>query len=414
MDSTVASLLRRTDLFSRASEGELRAAAKVLKETRLHPNQVLFRQGDQADSLYIIASGRLRVSALDRAGHEKVLAFLGAGEIVGEMGLLSGGARSATVTATSDARLLRLRKRDFDDLSVRNPEAMRDLARAVARRKDASRQRASYEASDGQGYHGGLVTTLFSPRGGAGTTTLATNLAVALAHRAPDQVVLLDLNLEFGHVPILLNLLPRTSLAAISAGSVRQMDRENFEFYLTRHAESSLRVLSGTLRPEQSELVTADHARAAIDVARTLFLHVIVDLGRSFSEVNLATIETVHNLLIVCTPDDTAVRGVAESQRIFRELLRLVGDPMHYVLNYPSPYAPIEPAIIENTLGVHLLGSVPFGGDHVARAALEGKPLVTRWPNSPTTRGITRIAERLEQQLAEVHAVSLPEYVTTS
>ena len=147
MDSTLASLLRRTDLFARASDAELRAVAKMLKERRLHPNQVLFRQGDQADALYIIASGRVRVSASDRAGHEKVLAFLGAGEIVGEMGLLSGDARSATVTASTDARLLRLGKRDFDALSMRNPEAMRDLARAVARRKEATGQRASYEVS---------------------------------------------------------------------------------------------------------------------------------------------------------------------------------------------------------------------------------------------------------------------------
>jgi pilus assembly protein CpaE len=319
--------------------------------------------------------------------------------------LLSGRPRSATVVASTDVELLQLRKVDFDQLAASQVDVLRGLARTVVRRNEATQRRAVEDTGPG-GYRQGLVTAVFSPRGGAGTTTIATNLAVALAERTPDRVVLLDLNVLFGHVPVLLNLVPRTSLAAISAVSLRQMDRENLEFYLTRHADSSLRVLCGALRPEQGELVTPEHARSAIDVTRAQFVHVIIDLGRSFSEVNLSAIEATHNLLVVCTPERVALRGVAESQRIFRELVHLPGEPMQYVLNHPSPYSGIPEQELERTLGARLLASIPYGGDAPTRAALEGHPLVMRSPNSPTARAIGHLAVLLEQQQEEVRALA--------
>jgi CRP-like cAMP-binding protein len=412
-DNTIE-LLRRVDPFTRLSEPDLRRVARVVKSRRLHPNQVLFRQGERADALYVVSSGRLRVSASDRPGHERILAFLGPGELVGEMGLLSAEPRSATAVASTDADLLQLRKSDFDTLVANNLDLMRDLAWGVVSRRDVTQQRALDESTAGQGYRFGLISTVFSPRGGAGTSTIATNLAVALAQRAPDRVILLDLRVPFGHTSVLLNLSPRTSIAAISAISVRQMDRENLEFYLSTHKESSLRILNAVLRPEDSELVTVDHVRATLEVLRNQFAHVVIDLGRSFSDLSLTAIEATHNLLVVCTPDRLGVRGVAESQRIFRELIRSSGEPMHHVLNHPSPYEPLSVEELQQTLGVRFLASIPFGGDTVARAALEGQPLVMRWPNCPTSKAIGRLAELLEQQLAEARTIAPASFLTIS
>jgi pilus assembly protein CpaE len=406
MTGSIPDLLRQSALFGRLRDADLRAIARLLKERNFGRNQTVFRQGDPSDSLYIVLAGRIRISATGQAGREKVLAFAGVGEVVGEMGLLSGEPRSATAVASTDAKLLQLRNSDFDALLASNVELMRDLARVVAGRREATQQRVTDEADVGEAYGHGLVTIVFSPRGGAGTTTVATNLAVGLAHRTPDRVVLLDLNVLFGHVQLLLSLTPRTSLAAMSAVSLSQMDRENLEFYLTTHADSSLRVMTAVLRPEEGELVTAEHVKAVMDVLRRQFAHVIVDLGRGFSDVNLTAIEAAHNVLIVCTADRIGVRGVAETQRIVRELLRLPGDPLQYVLNHPSPYAPCSPEQLEQTLHIRLLASIPFGGDAPARAALEGQPVVTRWPNSATSKSILTVAARLEQQLAEARALA--------
>jgi CRP-like cAMP-binding protein len=403
---SVIDLLKQAEVFGHLADPELHKIRKLLRERHIGQNQVVFRQGDLADALYVVVSGRIRISMTNPSGSEKVLNFAGVGDIVGEMGLLSGDPRSATATTSTDTTLLQLRKADFDALLANDVDFLRELARVIARRREATQQRAVDETDGGAGRREGLVSVVFSPRGGAGTTTIATNLAVALAHRTPDRVVLVDLNVLFGHVPLLLNLTPRTSLAAISPVSLRQMDRENFEFYLTTHADTSLRVLSAVLRPEDGELISAEHVRAVLEMLRRHFVYVIVDLGRSFAEVNLAAIEVADNILVVCTPDRVGMRGVAESQRIFRELLRLPGDPLQYVLNHPAPYTSMTPHEVEAALRARFVATIPFGGEVPARAALEGRPIVTRSPSSPISKSILGMAARVEQQAREAFALA--------
>ncbi|HEY3062103.1 MAG TPA: cyclic nucleotide-binding domain-containing protein [Chloroflexota bacterium] len=401
MRRSATDLLRRADVFARLPEPELRQIGKLLNERRIGRNHVLFRQGESAEAMYIVVDGRIRIATSQATGRERVLAFLGPGEIVGEMGLLSGDARSATATAVTETRVLQLSKADFDALLANNLNLMRELARVVARRRAATQRRLLAETSyEGRG-PSGIVSVIFSPRGGAGATTLATNLAVALAHRAPDSVALVDLNVLFGHVPLLLDLNPRTSLAAISAASIRQMERETLEFYLTTHADSSLRVLAGVLRPEEGELVTSAHVKASLELLRRMFLHVIVDVGRGFSEPNLAALESAHNLLIVCTADRAGVRAVTECQRICRELLHLPHDPLQYLLNHPGPYLSLSPDQLEHVLNVRLISSIPYGGEAVARAALEGHPVVSRSPHSGFSKAVIGVAERMQAQIGE-------------
>src|SRR5438874_1257550 len=152
MPPSATDLLKRTEVFGRLADRELRRLEKLFRERRVQRNQLLFQQGDPADSLYLVVSGRIRISAADQAGHHKVLAFAGPGEVVGEMGVLSGEPRSATALATDDAQLLQLRKSDLDVLLATDLELMRDLARVIARRREATQQRALDEAFVGEGY----------------------------------------------------------------------------------------------------------------------------------------------------------------------------------------------------------------------------------------------------------------------
>ncbi len=379
MASSVTDLLRQAEVFARLPEAELRNVSKLLRERRLSAGQPLFRQGDPSDALYIVLSGRVRISVTDPSGRETVLAFSGIGELVGEMGLLGGHSRSATATASTDVKLLQLGKADFDALLANNLPLMRDLARVVNRRQEARQQREFLEQGD---------------------------LAVALAQRNPDRVVLVDLNVLFGHVPVLLNLTPRTALASISPGMLRQMDRESLEFYLATHAESSLRVLPAALYPDEAEVVTGEHVAAAMELLRRRFSHVIVDMGRGFSEINLTAIERAANLLIVCTPDRVGLRGVLECQRVFGELLHMPLDPLQYVLNHPLPNTVLSAEDVQHSLGVRLIATIPFGGDVPNRAALEGHPIVSRWSHSPVARSLTHLASLLQQQAAERAAIA--------
>src|SRR5437870_8076256 len=116
MATQVIDLLRSMDIFADLSHEELAKIARLLKEHKVRENDAIFAQGDPGDSLYIVLQGRVRIATSDNFGRERVLAFYGPGEFFGDMAVLTGAPRSATATASTDLRLLQLRKDDFDTL----------------------------------------------------------------------------------------------------------------------------------------------------------------------------------------------------------------------------------------------------------------------------------------------------------
>ena len=114
---------------------------------------------------------------------------------------------------------------------------------------------------------------------------------------------------------------------------IRALDRDNLAYYMTKHPESSLRVMSGTLRPEESELVTGDHVRAIVDVLRRQFVHVVIDAGSRFSEPCLAALEIADQIMIVSTPEPSAAHTTQESQRVLRDLLGVPAERIRYIQN---------------------------------------------------------------------------------
>ncbi len=140
--------LRRTQLVRVLTElfGELAEPARAeiecqLEWVQLDGGGLLFREGDVSDDVYVVMNGRLRVVTSDADGRERVLEEVGRGAAVGEVALLTGEPRSATVFAVRDSYLLRLSKRAFDQLIDRYPRAMMQVARAAVWRLRRRRQR---------------------------------------------------------------------------------------------------------------------------------------------------------------------------------------------------------------------------------------------------------------------------------
>ena len=406
MASRVIELLRSMDLFEELNENELGKIARLLKEVKFSENEEIFQQGEVGDALYIVLQGRVRIATTDSFGRERVLAFYGPGEFFGDMAVLTGAPRSATASASTDVRLLQLRKEDFDLLVATSVGVMRGMMKVMIERQAALNTRLTQEVGATQGDVRGQVTVVFSPMGGSGQTVLTTNLAVALAQLTPDRVVAVDLDLLFGHIPMLLDLVPRTALAAITPAAVRALDRDSLAYYLTKHAESSLRVLAGTLRPEDSELVTGEHVRAMLDQLRRQFVHVVVDAGSRFSEPCLAAIEAADQVLVVVTPGPSAAKAALEAKRVLHDLLGLPGDRVRFVHNHPSPYSRSSASDLEEVLETSSVLEVPFGGEEVSRAALNGMPLVMSRNTNPLSKAVASLARELDQSGKELVALS--------
>src|SRR5436190_15181373 len=131
-------LLADVPLFSGIPDAELREIGRALQRVELQPGEVLYRQGEQANGMHVITTGAVGVYARLPAGRELELGALGVGEVVGELALLDGSTRTATVRALEPTSALFLGRADFLALASRlDPTAVtikRRLAAIVGER----------------------------------------------------------------------------------------------------------------------------------------------------------------------------------------------------------------------------------------------------------------------------------------
>ena len=160
-------VLRNVPLFSGFADDQLATLTQVVTRRSVPRGSMLMAQGDQSDSLYIIISGRLKVMMGDAEGKEVILAMLGPGEIVGEMGLIDDSPRSATVTAVEPSELLSISKREFRRCLAENFDMAMGVMRGLVRRlREADRKIGSLALLDVYGRVARLLIDMSENVGG--------------------------------------------------------------------------------------------------------------------------------------------------------------------------------------------------------------------------------------------------------
>lgn len=123
-----------TPIFSTFDPEGLHALASQLEWVQIPGGEMLLRQGDPGDSLYVVITGRFRVSVTGEDGEEAIVGEIGRGEVVGEMAVITGEPRSATVRAIRDSGLVKLSKEAFERIVPRNPKTAMLIARRLVER----------------------------------------------------------------------------------------------------------------------------------------------------------------------------------------------------------------------------------------------------------------------------------------
>jgi MinD-like ATPase involved in chromosome partitioning or flagellar assembly len=167
----------------------------------------------------------------------------------------------------------------------------------------------------------GSVVTVFSPKGGTGKTVVATNLAAACA-ASGMRTLLVDFDLQFGDSALTLAVAPKATISdlAASAGSV---DVEKLNAFVSTDPRTGLAVLPAPRRPEEAEVVGQDELAGVLQAARVTYDVVVVDTGPLFDRPVLAAIDHTDRLLLVCTPEVTALKNV----RLGLETIDRLGFP---------------------------------------------------------------------------------------
>lgn len=167
---------------------------------------------------------------------------------------------------------------------------------AERRRVDQAAQARTQEPVD---HGGGRVISVFSPKGGVGRTTIACNLAVALKQATGKRVALVDGNLQFGDVGVVLNVQPTKTIVDLLP-HIADIDHELVGDVVLGHS-SGVDVLLAPTRPEMAELVTADYLKRILAKMREVYDFVAVDTPASFSETALASLDMSDRIFVLLT-----------------------------------------------------------------------------------------------------------------
>ncbi len=146
MASTNVSLLERVPLFAELSGHELGRIAAVAVPRSFPPGVRVFHEGDTSDACYIVRSGDLRVTREHSDGRAIALATLSSGDIFGELAMLDGGARSASVETLADSELLALPAGDMRRLLSAHPDIAVKLIVALVRRLRETNERVARQS----------------------------------------------------------------------------------------------------------------------------------------------------------------------------------------------------------------------------------------------------------------------------
>jgi pilus assembly protein CpaE len=242
----------------------------------------------------------------------------------------------------------------------------------------------------------GRVATVFSPKGGTGKSVVACNLAVALAARG-RRTVLIDLDLQFGDVAIMLGIEPERTLHDLLSAP-GSLDAEKIAGYAARH-RSGVDVLAAPLKPEDAESVSESRVSELVDAARAGYDAVVVDTSPFFHGAVLSTIDRTDDLLMVCTPDVPTLKNVRLTLQTL-ELLSFPKDRIRLVLNRANARVGFRAAqvgsVLEQTVAVELPED-----DVVAIAVNRGEAAVEYRPGSPFSQALTAAAGRLGTAVAE-------------
>jgi len=233
------------------------------------------------------------------------------------------------------------------------------------------------------------LIAILGPKGGTGKTLIATNLAVALAQRDAN-VVLVDLDLQFGDIGLALGLSPeRTMYDLMKAGP--PFDHEKLDRHLIKHS-SGVKVLIAPTRPDQASAVSIEFLRDVYASLRTMCDAVIVDTPPGFTPEVIATIDVSSEICMVGMLDSLSLKNT----KLGLETLDLMGyntEHVSLVLNRADSRVGITPDDVSTIVGRGPDVSVPSDRE-IPRSVNEGTPIVATRQSSAAAKAFRALADR--------------------
>ncbi len=239
----------------------------------------------------------------------------------------------------------------------------------------------------------GKIITFFSPKGGVGRTTIATNLAVALHQLTAKPVVLVDGSLPFGDIAVILNMSPKAKTIADLIGSFETADSDVVESILVQHS-TGIKVMLAPPTPESTELITGAHIKHVLELLRERYAYIVVDTWPSFQEQVITMLDVADVILTLMTLEITSLKNV----RVFMEVVEKLGydeAKVQLVANRNDSSGGIKASDVEASLGRKIPHTIVSDGRTLVLAVNRGVPFVISHRDSQVAKDIFALAQKV-------------------
>lgn len=380
----VREALEAVPFFPPLKEEEKAQLAEQFQVVEYPKGTVIFEQGDPGDFLYVLQRGSVEVY-VGKGETKKVLASLQPKELFGEMALVTGEPRSASVAAREDCCVVALKRSDFEKLLASNPALAVNLTKVISRRlMHAAKAPEEVVARKSE------VLTIYSATGRCGKTALAISLSALLA-QAKKNVLLLDFNFQFGHVGLAINSKPELTIYNLVQKTI---DADLLSQHVKK-TEYGFSVLFAPLHIAEAEVIAEQKIIETIATAKELFDVLIIDTECTVSSSTLGGLDHATKILYLYEPDMFSLRDAKECLEVMHSLEYPTEKIMLIKREKTTGTAELSDRQVEEFLGHKIAAVIPHDLQ-VLQSFEKGKLLVLDNPKAPYAQAIARLLNQLE------------------
>jgi pilus assembly protein CpaE len=235
--------------------------------------------------------------------------------------------------------------------------------------------------------------------GGVGCTSLAVNLGCALASDEANSVALVDLDMSLGDADVFLDTIPDYTIADV-AQNVTRMDFALLKKSMTKHS-SGLYLLPRPVQLQDTTLVTPDDFRRVLGLLKASFSHVLIDLSKSYSPLDMAALDEADQVLLVTQLDLPCLRNVVRLMMSFDEVDGLKDKTKIIVNRVGLDAGQIGLKKAQETIGREIFWQIPNDYRTMVEVRNNGVPLLEQFPKAGLTQAVVTLAEALAGEAAE-------------
>jgi pilus assembly protein CpaE len=248
---------------------------------------------------------------------------------------------------------------------------------------------------DGYADRHSKIITVFSGKGGVGTTMIAANLAINLTEMTSRSVVVVDLNLQFGNINMYLDVRTFSTLSDVIS-NFNRLDQALLHGSLAKHP-SGVCVLSAPKELEDGEMITSEQVTRILNLLKDSFDYVIVDTPHYFDEYNLPAFDLADVILLVSCPLLPSIRNTQHCLNTFKRLGYNIEKVKLLINRYLKP-SEITLKEIEDTLDCPVFWMIPNDFVTVTSSINRGEPISIIAPRSEINTSLMQLASKFAEE----------------